>query len=112
MQLTSGMRIGEVLARSEDDYNEKNKTFNVHNTLTQDEKYKVVWSEHTKYTICTDGLTTHRLRHFALTHWRDLGVPLEAIQYLAGHVEGSHITNDIYIDTTIEFVQKVLNRIS
>ena len=48
MQMLSGMRIGEVLARSLNDYDNKNNTFNIHNTLTEDEKYNVVWSNHTK----------------------------------------------------------------
>ena len=39
MQSISGMRIGEVLARSKDDYNKETKQFDVHNTLTQDEHY-------------------------------------------------------------------------
>lgn len=32
MQSISGMRIGEVLARSKDDYNKDTKQFDVHNT--------------------------------------------------------------------------------
>lgn len=184
IQGLSGMRIGEVLARSEDDYNTKNNTFNVWNTLTQDENYKVIWSEHTKtfnkktgidegqrylplssplfseilsiikeesrkkvksisnthnllfwdyednffvtpneidswldrlnlkYHICEGSLTSHRLRHYSITHWRELGIPLEVIQYLAGHKNGSNITSEVYIDTSFDFVQKVLNGIS
>ena len=48
MQGISGMRIGEVLARSKEDYNKTTKQFNVHNTLTQDEKYHVILGKHTK----------------------------------------------------------------
>ena len=48
MQGISGMRIGEVLARSKKDYDRENNNFNVHNTLTQDETYKPVLGKHTK----------------------------------------------------------------
>lgn len=185
MQIISGMRIGEVLARSESDYNEKTKKFNVHNTLTQDDKYNIIWSEHTKtynkqtqidegqrylpldtklfaelvdiideqknkkirnfkrllfwdytkndyiapyqvdgwlkridkkYHICKgkefdDVLASHRLRHGAITHWRNIGLPMSVIQYLAGHVEGSDITDTVYIDTSYEFVKGELKKI-
>lgn len=185
MQGISGMRIGEVVARSEDDYNKNDKTFYVHNTLTQDENYNIIWSEHTKtynketgidegkrflpldnrlfigildiikeekkkkiisinnvhnvlfwdykkdsfispsqvnswlnridkkYHICENGiLSTHRLRHYALTHWRNEGVPLDVIQYLAGHSKGSNITKAVYIDNSLDYVRKSLDKIS
>ena len=152
MQGISGMRIGEVLARSKNDYNKDIQQFDIHNTLTQDEHYHVILGEHTKtynkktqidegqrylpldnnlfselvdiieeqcdkkirniynllfwdyekntfitpsevnswlkrlnakYNICTFELTTHRLRHTALTHWKEIGIDLSAIQYLA-----------------------------
>lgn len=188
LHLISGMRIGETLARSEDDYNEKNQTFNIWNALTQDENYHVIWSEHTKtynkrtgvdegqrfLPLCSDlfseiidiikeekskkivsinnihnvlfwdyekntfitpseinsylnriekkyhildkddeeNLTSHRMRHYAITYWMELGIPMNVIQYLAGHVEGSNITNDVYINTSFDFVEKVLSKIS
>ena len=66
-----------------------------------------------KYRICKeDNLTTHKLRHTAITHWRELGMPIEVIQYLAGHVEGSDITSNVYIDTSFNFVKNTLNKIS
>ena len=37
---------------------------------------------------------------------------LNVIQYLAGHVEGSKITEETYIDTTFDYVKATLNRIS
>lgn len=37
---------------------------------------------------------------------------LSAIQYLAGHVEGSDITETVYIDTSLEFVEKEIGKIS
>lgn len=185
MQLISGMRISETLSRSINDYDEKTKQFNVHNTLTKDKNSRYIIGTHTKtynkktgidegqrylplsnsifsklidiieeqknkkitninqllfwnyeinnvispnsinswlkaldkkYNICDkkskdDLLNTHRLRHTALTYWRDIGIPMSVIQYLAGHVEGSDITNDVYIDTSFEYVEKELKKI-
>ena len=181
MQGISGMRIGEVLARSKNDYNKSTQQFDVHNTLTQDEHYHVILGEHTKtynkktqidegqrylpldnslfcelvniieeqcdkkiqniynllfwdyekntfitpsevnswlkrlnakYNICTLELSTHRLRHTALTHWKEIGIDLSAIQYLAGHVEGSDITASVYIETSLDFVKEQVAKIS
>lgn len=186
LHLISGMRIGETLARSENDYDEKNQTFNIWNALTQDENYHIIWSEHTKtynkktgidegqrylpltssifseiidiikeekskkiisinnkhnvlfwdykkdtfitpseiksyldrieakYHILdkddTEKLTSHRMRHYAITFWSQLGIPKNVIQYLAGHVEGSSITEDVYIDTSFEYVNEFLKK--
>lgn len=180
MQNISGMRIGEVLARSKDDYNRENKKFNIHNTLTEDENYNVVWSEHTKtydkkkqidlgqrflpcnnivfvelieiideqcskkitnirnllfwdyqnndfvkpkevdawlkrinkkYKIAKGSLTSHRLRHSAITYWEEIGIPFGVIQYLAGHVVGSKITGKVYIDISPEYAEEALSNI-
>lgn len=180
MQLISGMRIGEVLARSMADYNKKDETLNVNNTLTLDRNSNIILGKHTKtynkktqtdegqrylpldnelfiglkqiiieqynkkitnvygllfwdykkndfikpyeinawlsrlntkYHICDGSLSTHRLRHTALTLWKHKGIDLSVIQYLAGHVEGSNITEDIYIDITPEFVINELKKI-
>lgn len=180
MQSISGMRIGEVLSRSVHDYDKENQLFYICNTLTQDENYHVIWSEHTKnynkrtgvdegerylplknklfselisiieeqkskginnsynllfwnyknqkfispnevnswlsrinkkYNICEGSLSTHRLRHTALTYWNELGLPLRVIQYFAGHVEGSSVTNRNYIDVSLEFSTEALNKI-
>lgn len=48
VQLISGMRIGEVLARTKDDFDIKSKTLLVKNTLTQDKDYNIIISNHTK----------------------------------------------------------------
>ncbi len=181
MQSISGMRIGEVLARSKNDYKKDIQQFDVHNTLTQDAHYHVIFGEHTKtynkktqidegqrylpldnslfcelvdiieeqcnkkikniynllfwdyekntfitpnevnswlkrlnakYHISPLELTTHRLRHTALTHWKEIGIDLSAIQYLAGHVEGSDITEGVYIDTSFDFAKKQVAKIS
>lgn len=188
LHLICGMRIGETLARSEDDYNEEKQTFNIWNTLTQDENYNVIWSTHTKTynkktgvdegqrylplnsplfsevidiikeekrkkivsisnthnvlfwdyeknTFITPGeinsyldriedkyhildeddeekLSSHRMRHFAITYWMEMGLPMNVIQYLAGHVEGSDITEAVYINTTFDFVRETLSKIS
>ena len=65
-----------------------------------------------KYNICKESLSTHRLRHTAITHWKELGIDLSVIQYLAGHVEGSDITEKVYIDTRPEFVKQELEKFS
>ena len=62
--------------------------------------------------IFSENLTTHRIRHYAITHWSKLGIPKKVIQYLAGHVEGSNITEDVYIHTSFEFVKDTLCKIS
>lgn len=179
MQVYSGMRIGEVLSRSTDDFNKINMTLNIHNTLTQDEKYNIILGEHTKtfnkktqidkgqrylpldnilfknllvvveeetnkkitnlkkllfwdyknntfinpssvnswlnrinkkYKICKENLSTHRLRHTALTYWKEIGIPQVVIQYLAGHMEDSNVT-DNYIDVSFDFIAQELKKI-
>ncbi len=180
MQCLTGMRIGEVLARSRNDFDEETNKFNVHNTLTQDDKRQVILGEHTKtynkktqidegqrylpldktiflgvieiikgqctkkvrnmynllfwdyedntfitpsevnawlnrinvkYKITNENLSTHRLRHTAITYWKTIGIPLDVIQHLAGHVEGSSVTEDVYIDITEEYVCNELEKI-
>lgn len=56
-----------------------------------------------KYNISKDSLHNHRLRHDGLTQWIEAGVDLRAVQYFAGHVEGSNVTNDVYIDISQEY---------
>lgn len=182
MQCISGMRIGEVLARSKNDYDDVGTTFDIHNTLTQDENYKVILGEHTKtydektqtdlgqrylplehrifnglssiikfeinkkitnihnllfwdyekntfitpneinswldrinkkYNICKGPLASHRIRHTVITFWYYIeNLPLSVIQYFAGHVEGSSITNDVYIDTNLENIRKALKNVN
>lgn len=188
LHLIAGSRIGETLARSENDFDEENNKFNIWNTLTQDEFYHTIWSEHTKtynkltgidegkrflpldnpifaeiadiikeektkkvksiknvynvlfwdykndtfispkeincwlsrleskYNILDkedkENLTTHRIRHYAITHWAEMGIPKRVIQYLAGHVDGSTITENVYIETSFDFVKSTLCKIS
>lgn len=176
-----GMRIGEVLARTEDDFNEETKLFNVHNTLTVDQNYNTILGAHTKtydkrkqkdsgqrcipldkpifaeaieiineqrnkgisnkynllfwdydksdfitpssvnswlkrinekYEISKDNISTHRLRHYALTHWNEKKIPIEVIQNLAGHTQGSDITRKTYIDITMDFINEELDKIA
>lgn len=63
-----------------------------------------------KYKISSEELTTHRLRHTALTYWKTIGIDLSVIQYLAGHVEGSNITEKVYIDISKEYINKELKK--
>ena len=48
LQLYTGMRIGEIVALSNDCINLKNNTLTVYRTLTQDDKYNTILGEHTK----------------------------------------------------------------
>lgn len=168
LEWVTGMRIGEVLARSSNDINKEKKQLHIHNTLTQDENGKTILGKYTKtynketgidegeryfpisgeleeileyeiskkltningllfwdykkdtfisdkeinawlrrinekYNISKESLHNHRLRHDRLTQWKEIGIDMEAIQYLAGHVEGSDITEDVYIDISQEY---------
>lgn len=62
-----------------------------------------------KYKIAKT-LHNHKLRHTRITRWKEAGMDMEAIQYLAGHVEGSEITNKVYIDVSEEFAFKQLRK--
>lgn len=48
LQLMTGMRIGKVLARSSDNYNEKEHTLLIDNTLSRDKNSKTILGAHTK----------------------------------------------------------------
>lgn len=63
----------------------------------------------TKYKI-SQTLHNHRLRHTRITRWKEQGIDMNAIQYLAGHVEGSEITDKVYIDVSEEFAFKQLEK--
>ena len=62
-----------------------------------------------KYKI-SKTLHNHRLRHIRITRWKEQGVDMNAIQYLAGHVEGSEITDKVYVDVSEEFAFKQLEK--
>ena len=176
-QLITGMRIGEVLARSKNNIDFKNNTILVNNTLTKNKKDKTVLGKHTKtynkrtgidsgirtltinkelreiiqkqfdkkitniynlifwdyekntfisngeinswlerlnkkYNITNKPLSTHVLRHTRITRWKEAGVDMKVIQYWAGHVEGSNITDDVYVSLTDEFIKKELTKIN
>lgn len=90
-----------------------NKINNIYNLLFWDYKKNTFISDkevnawlrriNKKYRICRGSLHNHRLRHDRITQWREAGMDLEAIQYLAGHIEGSNITSDVYIDVSEEY---------
>ena len=65
-----------------------------------------------KYKISKEDMSTHRLRHYALTHWSEMGIPLTVIQRLAGHSKGSKITEEVYIDVSMDFIKKELEKVS
>ena len=62
-----------------------------------------------KYKI-SKTLHNHRLRHTRITRWKEAEMDMKAIQYLAGHVEGSEITGKVYIDVSEDFVFKQLKK--
>lgn len=62
-----------------------------------------------KYKI-SKTLHNHKLRHTRITRWKEQGVDMDAIQYLAGHVEGSEVTDKVYIDVSEEFAFKQLEK--
>lgn len=62
-----------------------------------------------KYKI-SKTLHNHRLRHTRITRWKEAEMDMKAIQYLAGHVEGSEITGKVYIDVSEEFVFEQLKK--
>lgn len=105
------MRIGEVLSRSVNDINSDKTKLHIHNTLTRDEKNTFIsdkkinaWLRriNKKYNISNQSLHNHRLRHNRITQWKEAHMDKEAIQYFAGHVEDSEVTDD-YIDISEEF---------
>lgn len=175
LQLLTGMRIGELLARSFNDYNKADNTLYIWNTLTKDKKEKVILGKHTKtynkktgvdkgkrilpldsearkiiaeetsgklsniynlifwnykknkfingneinswldrinkkYHITPQKLHNHILRHTRITRWREAGIDMSVIQYWAGHVEKSNITEDVYFTLSPEFIQKELEK--
>ena len=170
----TGMRVGEVLARSSSDITKDG--LYIHNTLTEDGKGNKILGKHTKtynkstgiddgaryfpifpeiqeilneqlssklknihdllfwdyknnnfisdveinswlrrinkkYHISSKNLHNHRLRHDRITQWYESGMSIEAIQYLAGHVEGSAITQGTYIDVSKDYAFKELKKI-
>ncbi len=62
-----------------------------------------------KYKISKKQLHNHRLRHDRITQWKEAGIDISAIQYLAGHVENSNVT-DVYIDVSQEFAFEQLKK--
>lgn len=177
MQLLTGMRIGEVLARTKDNINFKNNTILVNNTLTKDKNDKTVIGKHTKtynkrtgidngvrilqlneelrsilleqtnnnltnihnlifwdykkntfisngeinswldrinkkYKISNKKISSHVLRHTRITRWKESGVDMKVIQYWAGHVEGSNITDNVYVSLTEDFIKQEYKKIN
>lgn len=65
-----------------------------------------------KHKITTTPLTSHILRHTRITRWKEAGIDMKVIQYWAGHVEGSKITDDVYFTITEDFIKQQLEKIS
>lgn len=64
-----------------------------------------------KYNISNKTIHNHRLRHDRITQWKEAGMDMDAIQYFAGHVEGSSVTSNVYIDISEEYAFKELKKI-
>ncbi len=63
------------------------------------------------FLISSKELHNHRLRHDRITQWKEAGMDVSAIQYLAGHVEDREVT-DIYIDVSQNFAFEQLKKIN
>lgn len=67
-----------------------------------------------KYDILSnseESLSTHRLRHTFITRCQEHGLSLPVIQTLVGHVEGSAITNNVYTDVSLDFINQEFKKI-
>lgn len=88
------------------------KITNIHNLLFYDYQNNsfVSYSEinswldriNKKYKISDKKIHNHRLRHDRITQWKEIDMDMRAIQYFAGHVEGSAVT-DAYIDISQDY---------
>lgn len=97
------------------------KVTNIHNLLFWDYEKNTFISDseinawlrriNEKYHICEETLHNHRLRHDRITQWKECGMDMSAIQYLVGHVEGSSITSDVYIDISQDFAFKQYEKV-
>ena len=58
-----------------------------------------------KYHIANKKQHKHRLRQDRITQWKESNMDMKAIQYLAGHIEDSKVTDD-YIDISQEYAFK------
>lgn len=86
-------------------WNYKRNTF-----ITPQEVNSWLYRLNKKYHISEQGLHNHRLRHDRLTQWKEAGMDLRAIQYLAGHVEGSDVTDEVYIDISEKYAFEELEK--
>ena len=64
-----------------------------------------------KYEICNFSLSTHNLRHTFITRCQENDFKLPVLQAMVGHVEGSAITNNVYTDISVDFMEKELQKI-
>ena len=97
------------------------KTSNIHKLIfwnyernefiTPQEVNSWLYRLNTKYKI-SPKLHNHKLRHTRITRWKEHGMDMAAIQYLAGHVENSKVTNDVYIDISREFAFNELKKVT
>ncbi len=64
-----------------------------------------------KYSICSENLHTHRLRHTFITRCVEKGISLSVIQEIVGHVQSSSITLDTYTSVSNDFITQELQKL-
>ena len=63
-----------------------------------------------KYHISEASLSSHVMRHTYITRLQEKNIALPVVQYLAGHVQGSNMTNDVYTTVSQDFIKQELAR--
>lgn len=98
----------------------KSNMRNIHNLLFWDYKnnclitYKEInsWLKrlNSKYKITNKSLSSHILRHTRITRLREANVPLPVIQYTVGQIEGSDVTDEVYVTISLDFATEELKK--
>mgnify|MGYP001623657359 CR=1 FL=1 len=122
--IDEGERYFPITSELKEIFNQElnKKITNIHNLLFWDYGKNIFISEgevnswlrriNEKYQISETNIHNHRLRHDRITYWKEQGMDMSAIQYLAGHVEGSTITDNVYIDVSHEYAFNELKKVN
>lgn len=99
-----------------------NNLTNIHNLLFWDYKKNTFISNgeinswlnriNKKYKISNKKISSHVLRHIRITRCKEAGVDMKVIQYWAGHVEGSNITDNVYVSLTEDFIKQEYKKVN
>lgn len=65
-----------------------------------------------KYHITSQSIHSHRLRHTFITRCKEQGVSVDVIKKIVGHVKESSLTDDVYTDVFINFMNQELKKIN